>query len=32
VRRNGDVKLEPLVDDDEQAARIQASQVARTRT
>ena len=32
VRRNGDVKLEPLVDDDEQAARIQASEVARTRT
>jgi CobQ-like glutamine amidotransferase family enzyme len=31
-RRNGDVKLEPLEDDDEQAARIQASEVARTRT
>ncbi len=32
VRRNGDVKLEPLEDNDEQAARIQASEVARTRT
>jgi hypothetical protein len=32
IRRNGDVKLEPLQDDDEQAARLQASEVARTRT
>jgi len=32
ARRGGDVKLEPLDDDDERAARAQASEVARTRT